>query len=355
MDQEIGFHTTAEGVRIAYATAGQGSPLLKAPNWLSHLGFEWVSEVWKPWWESLTPDHTVVRFDQRGSGLSDWSVADLSFESWVRDLESVADHLELNKFPLLGICQGGPTAIEYAVRHPERVSHLILYGTFARGWAKRGESVEEHEALLTLTRIGWGQTNPAYRQFFTSQILPEANAEQTDWFNEMQRVSTSAENAARIQVELGKIDVLHRLSLLRVPTLVVHARGDAAIPFAEGQQLASLIPNAQLVPLESNNHMVLESEPAWEVLVSEIRAFLGLAETSPLAASPREVAYPDGLTPREIEVLRLVASGKTDRRIADELYISAATASTHVKHILNKTNSVNRVEATAYAAKHQIV
>jgi pimeloyl-ACP methyl ester carboxylesterase len=216
----------------------------------------------------------VIRFDQRGSGLSDRNVEDLSFDTWVGDLETVVKANGLEQFVLLGISQGGPVAIEYAVRHPEQVTHLILYGAYARGWVKRGGSLQERQAMLTLMREGWGRDNPVYRQLFTLTFMPEATPEQVRWFNELQRISASAENAVRLRTMSGSIDVSDRLPLVSVPTLVLHARGDESVPFSEGRLLASLIPNARFVALDSRNHLILENEPAWPRLVSEVRAFL---------------------------------------------------------------------------------
>jgi len=230
MEQQIRFCTTSDGVRIAYATAGEGPPLVKAANWLSHLEFDWRSPVWRHWLEELSRDHLLVRYDERGCGLSDWTVDDFSFEAWVRDLETVVDTLKLDRFALLGISQGGPVAITYAVRHPEKVSHLVLYGTYARGWAKRRlsqEAMEEVEALLTLTKQGWARDNPAYRQIFTTSFIPGADPEQVRWFNDLQRISTSPENAVKFLTEFGNIDVVDLLPRVAVPALVLHAREDA--------------------------------------------------------------------------------------------------------------------------------
>ncbi len=176
-EQQIRFTTASDGVSICYATVGEGPPLVKAANWLSHLEFDWRSPVWRHWWQELSKDHQLVRYDQRGIGLSDWAVEDLSFDAQVNDLEIVVDALGLDRFPLLGISQGGPVAIAYAVRHPERVSHLILYGAFTRGRDLRDSSpsdVEEREALHTLMRLGWGRDNPAYRQIFATRFVPGA-------------------------------------------------------------------------------------------------------------------------------------------------------------------------------------
>lgn len=354
MDQKIGFCTSEDGVRICYATVGQGPPLVKAPNWLTHLEFEWQSPVWRHWWEELAQDHFLVRFDQRGSGLSDWEVDDISFEGCVGDLEAVVNNLDLEEFVLLGISQGGAAAIEFTARHPERVSKLILYGAYARGSMKRGESREEFDARQILVRRGWGRDDPAYRQIFTSRFMPEATAEQAAWFNELQRVSTSPENAVRIQSMTSNIDVLDRLPVVTVPTLVLHALHERQVPFEQGRQLGALIPNARMVPLESRNHLLLESEPAWQACLSEIRNFLGLDPPGDVTSGPAVQADnpPDGLTPREVEVIRLLASGKSNQEIAQELVISFNTVTNHVKNILGKTGCSNRTEAAAYAIRY---
>ena len=284
MEQEIHFCTTTDGVRIAYATAGMGTPLVKSANWLNHLEFDWRSPIWRHLLEEFARDHLLVRYDERGNGLSDWNVEDLSFEAFVRDLESVVDALGLERFPLLGISQGGSVAIAYAVRHPERVSHLILYGAYAQGWSKRGaspEEIERRKAALTLVKLGWGQDNPAFRQMWTTLYVPDATLEQMQWFNDLQRISTSPENAIRLSETFSTIDVLDLLPQLKVPTLVMHCRNESVVPFEEGRRLAALIPGARFVPLEGRNHLLLESEPAWTTFITEVRRFLGTEREAP--------------------------------------------------------------------------
>src|SRR6478672_1046230 len=234
MDQELRFITARDGVRICTSTLGQGPPLIKAPNWLSHVGIDLDSPVWGHWWSELSRHHRFLRFDQRGCGLSDRQLPELSFDSWVSDLECVVDSLHVDKFDLFGMSQGGAVAIEYAARHPERVRRLVLFGAFSRGWAKRGQEAET-EAVLSLIRRGWDADNPAYRQIFTSQFMPDATVEQMNWFNELQRLSTSSENAVQFQMEVGQIDVSARLSQVSAQTLVFHCRHDARIPFEEGR------------------------------------------------------------------------------------------------------------------------
>lgn len=275
MRQEIHFCTSSDGVRIAYAEVGQGPPLVKAANWLNHLEYDWESPIWCHLLQALASEHQLIRHDQRGNGLSDREVDDISFEAMVRDLESVVDATDLERFPLLGISQGCAVSIAYALRHPERVSHLVLYGGYARGSLKRSpEDAEKFEAMTTLMRHGWGQENPAFRQMFTSQFIPGGTVEQVRWFNDLQRMTASPGDAMRITQALANIDLTYLLPQVRIPTLVLHCRSDARVPFEEGRRLAASIPGAQFVALEGNNHLVLETEPAWSRLLDEIRNFL---------------------------------------------------------------------------------
>jgi class 3 adenylate cyclase/pimeloyl-ACP methyl ester carboxylesterase len=277
VSQEIRFCHSVDGVQLAYALMGQGPPLVKAGAFLTHLEKELESPIWRHFWRDLAFDHRLVRYDARGNGLSDWDVDELSFDAFVQDLETVVDAVGLDRFALLGISQGCAVSIAYAVRHPERVTRLVLYGGFAQGAVKRARSAAEREqlaAVLTLVRLGWGQENPAFRQIFTSQFVPDGTKEQIDWWNEMQRVSASPENAARFMVAVGDIDVTDLLAKVTVPTLVMHARDEARVPFEAGRQLAAGISGARLVPLHSRNHLILESEPAYAVFLDEIRSFL---------------------------------------------------------------------------------
>jgi len=281
--QEIRFCTANDGARIAYSAVGHGPPLVKTANWLNHLEYEWESPVWKHWIDELSDHHLFVRYDERGCGLSDWQVPEQSFEAWVRDLETVVDALGLERFDLLGISQGGAVAAAYAARHPERVGRLILYGAYARGWRLRGdaEEIEARTALIKLTRLGWGTNNMAFRQIFTTRYVPDAGPEQMEWFNELQRISASPENAARLMDEFSRIDVRGLLADIRVPTIVFHCERDGGIPFNEGRLLAADISGARLVPLPSRNHLVLAHEPAWPILLRELADFLGWRQPRP--------------------------------------------------------------------------
>ena len=272
LNQEVHFCTAPDGVHIAYALAGQGPPLVKAANWLNHLEYDWQSPIWSHLLHELAARYQLIRYDERGNGLSDWDVQDISFEAFVRDLESVVEATKLKRFALLGISQGCAVSIVYAIRHPERVSHLVLYGGFARGRTRRDP--EHAKTLLSIVEQGWGKENPAFRQFFTSLFFPDGTPEQMQWFNDLQQMTTSTENALRIMRATGELDISDLLSQVKVPTLVLHCRNDAAVVFDEGRRLAAGIPGAKFVALESRNHLVLESEPAWEKFSSEMTSFL---------------------------------------------------------------------------------
>ncbi len=277
--QEIQFCVTRDGVQLAYSRVGSGPPLVKTGNWMTHLEFDFESPIWRHLYRGLSRDHTLIRYDARGNGLSDRDIENVSFEAFVSDLEAIVDATGLDRFALLGISQGCAVSIAYAVRHPERVTHLILFGGYPVGWAKRAQSAAEMEqsaAMLTLVRLGWGQENPAFRQIFTSQFIPGGTKEQADWFNELQRVSASPEDAVRNLIANGNTDVSALLAQVTVPTLVMHARDDARVPFDQGRRLAAGIPGARFVPLASRNHLILEDEPAFPRFLQEIRAFLAI-------------------------------------------------------------------------------
>lgn len=274
--QEIRFCKTSDGTTIAYATVGMGPPLIKAANWLSHLELDWDAPIWSPLFRQLARNHKFIRYDERGNGLSDWDVSDLSQDAFVADLEAVVEAVGIERFPLLGISQGAAVAIKYASRHPERVSKLIVFGGYPAGWriGANEQVTAEREAVMTLTRSGWGREDPAYRHLFSATFMPSASVEQLAWFDEFQRLTTSPENASAFLSAFGDIDVRDELATITVPTLVLHSRGDKRIPWETARSLASQIPNARLVTLDSENHLLLENEPAAEVFVREVEAFL---------------------------------------------------------------------------------
>ncbi len=276
LSQEIRYCRTPDGVRLAYAKVGQGRPLLRTAHWLNHLEIDWKSPVWGHILRGLASDYTLIRYDARGNGLSDWEVEEISFDKWVSDLETVVEAVGLQRFPLFGVSQGCSISIAYAVRHPERVSHLILYGGFALGGSKRSPAAREKlKALATLMRLEWGADSPAVRQIFATEFLPDASKEILDSFNESQRLLTSGECSARYLEAVGEIDVTDLLPKVAVPTLVMHRRGDVRVPIEEGRRMATGIPGARFVALEGRNHIPLEHEPAAQRFFEEIRLFLG--------------------------------------------------------------------------------
>lgn len=280
VEQRVYFTNSFDGTRIAYAIAGTGPPLVKVANYMSHLEYDWEGPVWIHWLEELTREHALIHADERGSGLSDWDTEDLSFEAWVRDLEAVVDAAGLTRFPLFAMSQAGAVAVAYAARHPDRVSCMIVHGAYARGWLNRdltAAQIEEEKLIINLMRVGWGSESRAFRQVFATQLFPEATTEQLRALEAQMRISVSPENAVRMESEMHRIDVRHLAPQVKVPTLVCHSRADEAVPFAEGRRLASLIPNAQFVALESKNHLLTEDEPAWQKFVDSFRSFLGAA------------------------------------------------------------------------------
>jgi pimeloyl-ACP methyl ester carboxylesterase len=275
--QNVRFSCSADGTRIAFATTGSGYPLVSAAHWLGHLEFDLKTPVWLPWIENLSSAYTLTRYDMRGCGLSDRSGDRFVLEDLVSDLEAVIDAAGLDRFALLGMSQGGAISIAYAVRHPERVSHLVLCGAFARGPLKRGPSMTDRVAIAAmekLVKVGWGERNPVFRQMFTSLFFPQATAAQMKAFNQIQHEATSAEHAARIFHALTVLDASGYLQQLKTPTLVLHCRGDSVIPFEEGRYLAASIPGARFESLDSQNHVPLSGEPAFERLFELVREFV---------------------------------------------------------------------------------
>jgi pimeloyl-ACP methyl ester carboxylesterase/DNA-binding CsgD family transcriptional regulator len=344
MNQQIRFCKSFDGTRIAYAVSGQGPLLVRAPHWLTHLEYEFQSPVWQPWIKAFSADFTFLRMDERACGLSDWDVPEISFEAWVRDLEAVVDAAGFERFALLGCSQGAPISIEYAVRHPERVAQLVLWGGYARGWMRRGlppERMAELEAQLKLVEAGWGREDASYRQMFAMQFAPGATMEQINSLSELQRHSASPENAARIVRAFFNIDVQQRAPLVSSPTLLLHGRNDLRAPFEEGRLLASLIPGARLVPLETGNHILLGHEPAFGKFLEEVRAFV--------PAPGRKATAFEGLTARETEILEHIARGLDNAQIAAHLDMSEKTVRNHITHIFDKLGVENRPQAIVLA------
>ncbi|MEP6696630.1 MAG: alpha/beta fold hydrolase [Pseudonocardiales bacterium] len=348
--QKVRFCTAPDGVRIAYAVHGTGPPLLISTCWLSHLQFDWESPVWRHFLFDLGRFATIVRFDERGHGLSDLDVTDHSLESRVGDLEAVADDAGLERFALMAMAQGGPVAICYAVRHPSRVSRLAFYDSYAdplRGVT--AEDIELEEAFEHLINAGWGRPESTFRRVFTSLMIPGATEEQKVWLDDLMRVSASASTACLARQQRKHANATEMLSQLRVPTLVLHALGDRMNSFAHGRHLASSIPGARLVPLESENHILLRDEPAWAIFVEELERFLVADRVAPPAPSlPRAMAVLSG---RELEVLSLVADGQDNADIARALSLSVRTVERHVQNIYLKLEVQGRSARAAAVAR----
>ncbi len=320
---------------------------MRTATWLTHLEFDWESPVWRHWVEGLADGHAVLRYDERGCGLSDRDVEDLSLDARVGDLEAVIDAAGLERVALLGMSQGGPVAVAYAARHPERVSKLVLFATYGRGRLMRDPSPlarEQAELMISLIRMGWGQDQPAFRRLFTTLFIPDATAEQMEWFDQLQRVTTEPETAVRIRHARNHDEVTGEATRVVSPALVLHARDDGLVPFAEGRLLATLIPEARFVALESRNHILLADEPAWAQFRAELRAFLGPTEVAPRGELP-------DMSDRELEVLALVAEGLSNEEIAARLYLSARTVERHLSNIYAKLRVSGKAARAAAAAR----
>ena len=345
--QRIQFLRTPDGVQLAWAEAGAGPPMIKASNWLSHLEYEWESPVWRHWIRFFSDHFRFVRYDERGSGMSDWNVDDLSNERRIEDLEAVVAAAALPEpFALLGISQGAAACLGFAARHPELVSQLVLYGAYARGWSQRGDpdAAREFQAIADLARFGWGRDNPAFRQVFTSRFIPGATSQQMDWFNELCRKTTSSRMAAELMLARGTINVVPYLERIRTPTIVIHARDDQAIPIAEARLIASGIAGAQFVELDSKNHILLEGEPAWERFCAAVLDFMGIERVE----RGQERAF-DSLTLRERGILALLTEGLSNADIAERLGLSEKTVRNHVSNIFDKLGVWTRAQAIVFA------
>jgi pimeloyl-ACP methyl ester carboxylesterase/DNA-binding CsgD family transcriptional regulator len=348
--QRIRYLRTPDGVQMAWAEAGAGPVLVKAANWLTHLEYEWESPVWRHWIRFFSEHFRYVRYDERGCGMTDRNVGDLSsFDRWVEDLEAVVAAARIEEpLALLGISQGASVCVAYAARHPERVSRLILYGGYARGVAQRGDpgAYREYEAIIELVRRGWGRDNPAFRQVFTSRFVPVgATAEQLDWFNELCRKTTSADIAADLMQARAHVEVSGLLGQVRAPTLVLHGRNDAVVPIAEGQFLAARIPGAQFVELDSANHVLLGHEPAWARFCEAVLEFVGVEGG---AAAGEDPAF-GSLSRREREVLVLITEGLGNAEIGERLAISEKTVRNHISSVFDKLGVWTRAQAIVFA------
>jgi pimeloyl-ACP methyl ester carboxylesterase/DNA-binding CsgD family transcriptional regulator len=349
MKQTIQFCTSRDGVRIAFATAGHGPPVVRVNNWFTHLEIDWDSPVWRHWTEAIAQRRLLIRYDPRGSGLSDRDVTDFSLDAWVADLKAVVDGAGLRRFPLVGLCQGGVVAIAYAARHPERVSRLVLYSAYLHGAYVNGvaeKPAKQAQALAQMIEIGWGREAGAFREVFANLLMPDGGKQQLKWIGELQRRSASPEIACRLWNAFHAFDIRAEAKKVRAPTLVFHVRGDAMVPFEAGRQLAAMIRNARFVPLESKNHILLPHEKAWSVFRKEFDDFLDADE--PAATAARELS---DLTGRETELLDGIARGLTNAEIAGRLQIAEKTVRNHISNIFSKLGVEHRAQAIVAARK----
>lgn len=344
--QRIRYLRTTDGVQLAWADAGTGPLLLKAANWLTHLEYDWDSPAWRHWIRFFSTHFRFIRYDERGCGMTDWAIGDLSFDRWVADLEAVAETSEAPKFALLGISQGAATCVAYAAKHPERVSQLVLYGGYVRGAAVRGTPREAREfaAIAELARLGWGREDSAFRDVFTSRFMPGATQEQIDWFSELCRKTTSPEIAGELLERRSRIDVTALLDQVQAPTLILHARNDVVVPLAESRLIASRIPAAQFVELDSKNHILLEHERAWEHFCAAVREFTGMSA----AADTEDPAFAS-LSPRERAILGLIAEGLSNASIAERLSLSEKTVRNQISSVFDKLGVWSRAQAIVFA------
>ena len=343
--QQVRYLTASDGARIAWAESGTGPTVVKAANWLTHLEYEWESPVWRHWIELFSAHSRFVRYDERGCGMSDMGSADLSLDRWRADLAAVIDAAgPESPVTLLGISQGAATCIEYAIRHPERVARMVLYGGYARGASHRGTpaSQQTFRAMVDLARAAWGKSNPTFRQVFTSRFIPGGSAEQLEWFNDLCLRTTQGDVVASLLEARAVVDISASLSRVRTPTLVLHARDDEVIPVAEGRLIAGGIPGAEFVELDSRNHILLEDEPAWQKFRDAVLAFL-----QPGAATADDSFA--ALSARERQVLGLIADGLSNSDIAERLNISEKTVRNHASNVFDKLGVWSRAQAIVFA------
>ncbi|MDZ7643370.1 MAG: alpha/beta fold hydrolase [Woeseiaceae bacterium] len=351
MKQPIHYVRTADGISLAWARSGRGPQLARASNWLTHLEYDWESPVWTHWTRFLAQHFSYVRYDERGCGMTDWKVGELSLDQWVTDLETVVDAAGMDdRITLFGVSQGAAVAIAYAVRHPERVATLILYGGYAIGarWREDADHVAAYRAMQELARIGWQKPNPAFRQVFTSRFIPEGTEEQVRWFNDLCQRTTTPEIAYQLLAARAEVDIRPLLQHVAAPTLVLHGTGDEVVPASEGRRLAAGIPGASFVPLDSRNHVLLADEPAWQDFKDAVLEFTGLAGTGGEADI-------DALTARERDVFRLLCAGSANARIAGDLGIAEKTVRNHVSRIYEKLGVRSRAEALVMARRKNYV
>ncbi len=351
--QHVRYVIASDGTRMAWAASGAGPVVVKAANWLTHLEYELESPVWKHWLQFFSEHFRFVRYDERGCGMSDWAPEGaLTLEQWASDLSSVVEASQPTEpVTLLGISQGAATCIHYAIRHPERVARLVLYGGYAHGAFVRGgpAGAVAHRAMIDLARVAWGRANPVFREVFTSRFIPGGTREQLEWYNDLCLKTTTGEIAASLLEARSYTDLTDLLAEVRVPTLVLHARDDEVVPVAQGRHLAGGIPGAEFVELDSRNHVLLEHEPAWTRFCQEVLTFTqqadGVAGTDATTGESPFAA----LSPRERQVLALIADGLSNTEVAERLAIREKTARNHASNVFDKLGVWSRAQAIVFA------
>ena len=339
--QQVRFCRADDGVRLAWARHGSGPPLVIAACWLSHLQHDWQSPVWRHFLDDLGQIATVYRYDERGFGLSDWDVEDFSIERRLKDLETLVDAAGLDRFVIMGMSGQAPVALAYAAKHPDRVTRLIAYGA-SSGGALGGDDPESDAAFNAMIRAGWARPDHLFRRVFTTAFIPGATEEQMRWMDELMRTSTSTDNALAARCARRDTDVSDLLPQITAPTLVLVARHDRSMRPGEGAEMAAAIPDARLVVLESENHILLADEPAWPVFIEEIAGFLAEGQLTPPVTN---------LSDREREILLLAADGLDNTEIADRLTLSVRTVERHFQNVYLKLGLSGRTARAAAVAR----
>ena len=350
-EQEIKFCRAPDGVRLAYAVHGGGPPVVVASCWLSHLQYDWQSPVWRHFLDQLGSLATVIRYDERGFGLSDWTVTDFSLAARLADLEAIVAAAGVERFAILGMSGGSGVALAYAIAHPERVSRLILNGTVCgEPVAFSPDELAEEETYRSMIRVGWAKEDPAFRRVFTTKFIPDATEDQMRWFDDLQRMSTSPANAVASRIARQQVDIEDDLPRITAPTLVLQSIGDRSNSFDNAVTVSSLIPDARLVPLDSRNHILLADEPAWGVFIDEVAAFLEPDRRAFLERRPDRAT--EALSRREVDVLRLAADGLTNEQIAAALTLSPRTVERHLSNVYAKLGMGGTAARAAAVAEY---
>lgn len=346
LDQRIAFTRSRDGASISYALSGDGPPLVRAGTWLTHIQHDWDSPVHRHWLRFMSERHTLVRYDPRGCGLSQRDITSLTFTDWVDDLEAVVDKLGLEKFPLIGMSQGAAVSVAYALRHPERISHLILYAPLIRGWQRVSSAhAEQWRNIEKLVASDWGEKSLAFPAMFAHMFIPQGTTEQILWYTDIQRKTADKQMAVMIMKVLGELDLWSNLKDINVPTLVIQVAGDRCIPSERVKETAMLIPACEFASIDSNNHILLEDEPGWEQFKSIFRRCIPCPASTVAGSSPRDHRVLEELSKRERQILSELAKGHSNQEIANTLFISEKTVRNHITNIFAKLGVSTRSQA----------